>query len=166
MSDLFLSWSSDDVAYEVRWFFTRLRGGEGAVPVAAIDCSGIVRRETRNSTSEMSIERTDTHSYELSIHGTQDSDSGEYHCVATPCYVSPSTKAWTKAEELTSSRIFLTVKFAVWDSLKMPLLYGAVAALGVGLFSLIFGLICAHCCCRNTSHTPLSRNKLLHLEMD
>ncbi|KAK7893072.1 hypothetical protein WMY93_022224 [Mugilogobius chulae] len=84
------------------------------------------------------------------------------------CYVSPSTKTWTKAEELTSSRIFLTVKFAVlWDSLKMPLLYGAAAALGVGLFSLIFGLVCANCCCRNTKHTPLSaRNKLLHLEMD
>ncbi|XP_072295720.1 prostaglandin F2 receptor negative regulator isoform X1 [Eucyclogobius newberryi] len=157
---------SDDVAYEVRWFFTRLRGGDVAAQVASIDCSGVIRKEARNSSSDISIERIDTHSYELNIHGTQDSDSGEYHCVVTPCYVSPSTKAWTKAEELTSSRIFLTVKFAVWDSLKLPLLYGAVASLGVGLFSLIFGLVCAHCCCRNTSHTPLSRNKLLHLEMD
>lgn len=37
---------------------------------------------------------------------------------------------------------------------------------GVGLFSLVFGLVCAHCCCRNTAHTPRSRNKLMDLEMD
>ncbi|XP_033836581.1 prostaglandin F2 receptor negative regulator [Periophthalmus magnuspinnatus] len=157
---------SDDIAYEVRWFFTELRGGDTAAQLISMDCSGVVRKEARNSSSDVSVQRTDTHSYELSVHGAQDSDSGEYHCVVTPCYVSPSTKTWTKAEEITSSRIFLTVKFAVWDSLKLPLLYGTVASIGVGLFSLIFGLVCAHCCCRNTSHTPLSRNKLLHLEMD
>lgn len=157
---------TDDLAYEVRWFFTRLRGGDSAVPVATVDRFGVVRRETRNSSSDVSVERTDTHSYELNIHGTQDSDSGEYHCEATPWYLSQSTGAWTEAGELTSNRLFLTVRFAVWDSLKLPLLYGAVASLGVGLFSLIFGLVCAHCCCRNTTHTPRSRNKLLDLEMD
>lgn len=157
---------TDDLAYEVRWFFTRLRGGDGATPVASVDRFGVVRKEARNSSSDVSIERSDTHSYELNIHGTQDSDSGDYHCEATPWYLSPSTGAWTEAGELSSSRLFLTVRFAVWDSLKLPLLYGAVASLGVGLFSLIFGLVCAHCCCRNTAHTPRSRNKLLDLEMD
>lgn len=37
---------------------------------------------------------------------------------------------------------------------------------GVGLFSLVLGLVCAQCCCRNTAHTPRSRNKLMDLEMD
>lgn len=37
---------------------------------------------------------------------------------------------------------------------------------GVGLFSLVLGLVCTHCCCRNTTHTPRSRNKLMDLEMD
>lgn len=155
-----------DLAYEVRWFFTRLRGGQVTSQVASMDRFGVVRKETRNSSSDVSMERKDTHIYQLNIHGTQDSDSGEYHCVATPWYLSASTGAWTQAEEQTSARIFLTVKFAVWESLKLPLLYGVSASLGVGIFSLVLGLVCAQCCCRNTAHTPRSRNKLMDLEMD
>ncbi|XP_040888182.1 prostaglandin F2 receptor negative regulator [Toxotes jaculatrix] len=157
---------TDDLAYEVRWFFTRLRGGQTTTEVASVDRFGIVKAETRNSSSETSIERVDTHTYLLNIFGTQDSDSGEYYCVATPWYLSASTGAWTQAGELTSSRVFLTVQFAVWDSLQLPLLYGASASIGVGLFSLVLGLVCAQCCCRNTTHTPRSRNKLMDLEMD
>ncbi|XP_069020031.1 prostaglandin F2 receptor negative regulator isoform X1 [Embiotoca jacksoni] len=157
---------TDDLAYEVSWFFTRLRGGQTTIQVASVDRFGIVRKIDRNSSSDISIERKDTHTYLLNIFGTQDSDSGEYHCIATPWYLSASTGAWTQAGELMSGHIFLTVKFAVWDSLKLPLLYGASASLGVGLFSLVLGLICAQCCCRNTTHTPRSRNKLMDLEMD
>ncbi|KAI9525755.1 hypothetical protein NQZ68_002303 [Dissostichus eleginoides] len=157
---------TDDLAYEVCWFFTRLRGGQTTNQIASVDRFGVVRKDDRNSSSDISIERTDTHTYLLNIHGTQDSDSGEYHCVATPWYLSASTGSWTQAGELTSSRIFLTVKFAVWESLQLPLLYGVSASIGVGLFSLVFGLVCAHCCCRNTMHTPRSRNKLMDLEMD
>ncbi|CAN9498216.1 unnamed protein product [Ophioblennius macclurei] len=156
---------TDDLAYDVSWFFTRLRGGQ-MMQVASVDRFGVIRKSERNSSSDISIERKDTHTYQLNIFGTQDSDSGEYHCSATPWYLSASTGAWTQAEELTSSRVFLTVKFAVWDSLKLPLLYGASASLGVGLFSLVLGLVCAQCCCRNTTHTPRSRNKLMDLEMD
>uniref|UniRef100_H2S7L8 Ig-like domain-containing protein n=1 Tax=Takifugu rubripes TaxID=31033 RepID=H2S7L8_TAKRU len=155
---------TDDLAYEVRWFFTRLRGGETTTQVASIDRFGVVRKETRNSSSDVSIERKDTNTYLLNIHGTR--DTGEYHCVTTPWYLSASTGAWTEGAELTSSRIFLTVRFAVWESLQLPLLYGISASIGVGLFSLVFGLVCAHCCCRNTAHTPRSRNKLMDLEMD
>ncbi|XP_070786928.1 prostaglandin F2 receptor negative regulator [Enoplosus armatus] len=157
---------TDDLAYEVRWFFTRLRGGETTTQVASVDRFGVVRKDARNSSSDISIERKDTHTYSLNVHGTQDSDSGEYHCVATPWYLSASTGAWTQAGELTSSRVFLTVQFAVWESLKLPLLYGVAASIGVGLFSLVLGLVCAQCCCRNTTHTPRSRNKLMDLEMD
>ncbi|XP_044043638.1 prostaglandin F2 receptor negative regulator [Siniperca chuatsi] len=157
---------TDDLAYEVRWFFTRLRGGETTTQVASVDRFGVVKKDTRNSSSDISVERKDTHTYMLNIHGTQDSDSGEYHCVATPWYLSASTGAWTQAGELTSSRVFLTVRFAVWESLQLPLLYGVVASIGVGLFSLVLGLVCAQCCCRNTTHTPRSRNKLIDLEMD
>uniref|UniRef100_A0A672IR02 Ig-like domain-containing protein n=1 Tax=Salarias fasciatus TaxID=181472 RepID=A0A672IR02_SALFA len=157
---------TDDLAYEVSWFFTRLRGGQTTAQVAAVDRFGVVSRSDRNSSSDVSVERRDAHTYLLNIFGTQDSDSGEYHCVATPWYLSASTGAWTEAKELTSPRVFLTVKFAVWDSLKLPLLYGASASLGVGLFSLLLGLVCAQCCCRNATHTPRSRNKLMDLEMD
>ncbi|KAM3585102.1 uncharacterized protein V6R79_007586 [Siganus canaliculatus] len=156
---------TDDLAYEVLLFFTKLRGGE-TMQVASMDRFGVVRKEVRNSSSDISIERKDTHSYMFNIHGTQDGDSGEYHCVATPWYLSPSTGAWTEAGELTSSRIFLTVRFAVWESMQLPLLYGVSASIGVGLLSLVLGLVCAQCCCRNTTHTPRSRNKLMDLEMD
>ncbi|XP_013880112.1 prostaglandin F2 receptor negative regulator [Austrofundulus limnaeus] len=157
---------TDDLTYEVRWYFTRLRGGPMNTEVASIDRFGIMRKMPRNSSSDISIERRDAHVYLLNLYGTQDSDSGEYHCVATPWYLSASTGAWTEAEALTSGKVFLSVKFAVWDSLKLPLLYGAAASLGVGLFSLLLGLVCAHCCCRNTAHTPRSRNKLINFEMD
>ncbi|KAM4601862.1 prostaglandin F2 receptor negative regulator isoform 2-T2 [Polymixia lowei] len=157
---------TDDLAYEVRWFFNRLRGGDAMNEVAGVDRFGVVRKGTRNSSSDLSVERRDTHTYLLNVHGTQDSDSGEYHCTATPWYLSASTGAWTQAGELTSSKVFLSVRFAVWESLKLPLLYGASASLGVGLFSLVLGLVCAQCCCRNTTHTPRSRNKLMDLEMD
>ncbi|XP_035533933.1 prostaglandin F2 receptor negative regulator-like [Morone saxatilis] len=122
--------SPNDLAYEVRWLFTRLRGGETTTQVASVDRFGVVRKDARNSSSDISIERKDTHTYLLNIHGTQDSDSGEYHCIATPWYLSASTGAWTEAGELTSSRVFLTVRFAVWESLKLPLLYGVAASIG------------------------------------
>ncbi|XP_028323397.1 prostaglandin F2 receptor negative regulator [Gouania willdenowi] len=157
---------TDDLAYEVSWFFTRLRGGPTTTQVASMDRFGVVKKSDRNSSSDISVERKDTHTYLLNIFGTQDSDSGEYHCIATPWYMSASTGSWIEAGELISSRVFLTVKFAVWESLKLPLLYGSSASLGVGLFSLVLGLVCAHCCCRNTTHTPRSRNKLMDLEMD
>ncbi|CAL8309251.1 unnamed protein product [Merluccius merluccius] len=160
---------SDDVAYEVSWFFTPLRGdggGGGASLLAAVDRYGVVRKDRRNSSSDVSVERRHANTFQLSVHGTQDSDSGEYHCSATPWYLSASTGAWTQAQQLHSAGVFLTVRFAVWESLKLPLLYGAAASLGVGLFSLVLGLVCAHCCCRNTMHTPRSRSKLMDLEMD
>lgn len=157
---------TDDLVYEVRWFFTRLRGGDSTVQVGGVDRFGVVRKHARNSSSDVSIERKDTHTYTLNIHGTQDSDSGEYQCVVVPWFVSPSTGVWTQGARLTSDRIFLTVRFAVWDSLKLPLLYGVAASIGVGVVSLLVGVVCAHCCCRNNAHTPRSRNKLIDLEMD
>uniref|UniRef100_A0A8C5DY92 Ig-like domain-containing protein n=1 Tax=Gouania willdenowi TaxID=441366 RepID=A0A8C5DY92_GOUWI len=117
---------TDDLAYEVSWFFTRLRGGPTTTQVASMDRFGVVKKSDRNSSSDISVERKDTHTYLLNIFGTQDSDSGEYHCIATPWYMSASTGSWIEAGELISSRVFLTVKF----SLKLPLLYGSSASLG------------------------------------
>nr|XP_029511411.1 prostaglandin F2 receptor negative regulator-like [Oncorhynchus nerka] len=148
------------------WYLTRLRGGNKGTLLASVDRFGLVKKEARNASSDVSLERTDTHTYALNIHATQDSDSGEYHCQATPWYLSASTGAWTHGAELTSTRVFLTVRFPMWDSLKLPLLYGSVASVSVGLFALLLGFICAHCCCRNITHTPRSRNKLMDLEMD
>lgn len=56
---------------------------------------------------------------------------------------------------------------AVWESLKMPVGYGVVAAVIVAVFSVLLGLAVAHCCfSRNPMHTPRPRNKLLDMEMD
>ncbi|XP_062302585.1 prostaglandin F2 receptor negative regulator [Osmerus eperlanus] len=157
---------TDDVSYEVSWFLTRMRGAQTSTLLASVDRFGVVRKGQRNSSSDVSLERSGPHTYTLSVHATQDSDSGEYHCLATPWHLSASTGAWTQAAQISSTRVFLTVRFAMWDSLKLPLLYGAGASLGVGVFSLLLGLVCARCCCRNTTHTPRSRTKLMDLEMD
>lgn len=63
---------SDDLAYEVRWFFTRLRGGQTTTQVASVNRFGVVKTEIRNSSSEISIERTDAHTYLMNIFSTQD----------------------------------------------------------------------------------------------
>lgn len=63
---------SGDLAYEVLWFFTRLRGGQTTAQLASVDRFGIVKTEMRNSSSEISVERIDAHTYLLNIFGTQD----------------------------------------------------------------------------------------------
>ncbi|KAM4538130.1 prostaglandin F2 receptor negative regulator isoform 1-T1 [Fundulus diaphanus] len=156
---------TEDLAYAVRWFFTRLRDGQTS-QVVSVDRFGLTTKKSRNSSSDVSVERRDANTYILNIFRTQDSDTGEYYCMVTPWYKSASSGLWTQAGELTSGKVFLSVRMAVWESLKLPLLYGAAASLGVGLFSVLLGLICAQCCCRSIVHTPRSRNKLMDLEMD
>ncbi|KAJ8003839.1 hypothetical protein DPEC_G00152570, partial [Dallia pectoralis] len=157
---------TEDLAYEVRWYQTPLRGDDESTLLASVDRFGLIRKRARNGSSDVSLERSDANTYTLNIHATADGDSGDYYCRATPWYLSASTGIWTQGAELTSTRVFLAVRFAVWDSLKLPLLYGTVASVCVGLLSILLGLVCAHCCCRNTTHTPRSRNKLMELEMD
>lgn len=63
---------SDDLSYEVRWYFTRLRGGPMNTEVASIDRFGIMRKTPRNSSSDISIERRGAHVYLLNLYSTQD----------------------------------------------------------------------------------------------
>ncbi|XP_051560528.1 prostaglandin F2 receptor negative regulator-like isoform X2 [Myxocyprinus asiaticus] len=158
--------ATEDVAYEMKWFLSRLRGSNSPLLLASMDRWGVVRKIPRNDSSDCSLERLGPQAFTLNIHSTQDSDAGEYHCTATPWIRSTATGAWSKAPEVTSKRVFLNVKFALWDSMKLPLLYGICASVTVGVISLVLGLICAHCCCKNTTPTPRSRNKLMELEMD
>ncbi|XP_072556336.1 prostaglandin F2 receptor negative regulator isoform X2 [Paramormyrops kingsleyae] len=158
--------NAGDVSYEVQWYLSSHHASTGATLLASMDRWGVVRKSPRNSSSDCSLERADAQTFRLSVHQTQDLDAGEYHCRATPWLRSPAG-TWTRGSELTSTRIFLIVRFALWDSMKLPLLYGLGATLAVGLFSLLLGLMCAHCWCRNTSRTPHRPcNNLIALEMD
>uniref|UniRef100_A0A3B4EC77 Ig-like domain-containing protein n=1 Tax=Pygocentrus nattereri TaxID=42514 RepID=A0A3B4EC77_PYGNA len=158
--------NTDDVAYEIRWYLSPLRGSDSLTLLASMDRWGMVKKSPRNDSSDCSLERLRAQRFTLNIHGTQDSDAGEYYCTATPWIRSGISGVWSKEPDLISKRVFLNVKFALWDSIKLPLLYGTCASLSVGLFSLILGFVCARCCCRNTTHTPRSRIKLMDLEID
>uniref|UniRef100_A0A8C1Y6N9 Si:ch211-132g1.7 n=1 Tax=Cyprinus carpio TaxID=7962 RepID=A0A8C1Y6N9_CYPCA len=158
--------TADDVAYEMKWFLSRLRGSNSAFLLASMDRWGIVRKAPRNDSSDCSLERLGPRRFALNIHSTQDSDAGGYYCTATPWIRSTTTGVWSKAPEVTSQRVFLNVKFALWDSMKLPLLYGICASVTVGVVSLVLGLVCAHCCCKTTTPTPRSHNKLMELEID
>ncbi|XP_048053894.1 prostaglandin F2 receptor negative regulator [Megalobrama amblycephala] len=158
--------TTDDVAYEMKWFLSRLRGSSSLSLLASMDRWGVVHKTPRNDSSDCSLERLGPRRFALNIHSTQDSDAGDYHCTATPWIRSTATGLWSKAQEVSSKRVFLNVKFALWDSMKLPLLYGICASVTVGVFSLVLGLVCAHCCCKTTTPTPRSRNKLMELEMD
>ncbi|XP_022536112.2 prostaglandin F2 receptor negative regulator [Astyanax mexicanus] len=154
-----------DVAYDVRWFQSPARAVEngGAVPMITVDRYGLVKKSGGNESTECSLERTDMNTFVLSVHRVQDRDMGEYYCTAKPWYISPTTGFWTEGQDLTSERVTLSIKLEMWESLKMPLVYGVLAALGVGLLSILFGLLVANCCLsRNPMHTP--RGKLMDLD--
>ncbi|XP_073699446.1 prostaglandin F2 receptor negative regulator [Garra rufa] len=158
--------ATDDVAYEMKWFLSRLRGSNSPSLLASMDRWGVVHKARRNDSSDCSLERLGPRKFAMNVHSTQDSDAGDYHCTATPWIRSTATGVWSKAPEVSSQRVFLNVKFALWDSMKLPLLYGICASVTVGVVSLVLGLVCAHCCCKTTTSTPRSRNKLMELEMD
>lgn len=63
---------AEELAYEVRWFFTRLRGEQTTSPVVSVDRFGVATKPNRNSSSDVSIERKDANTYVLNIFGTQD----------------------------------------------------------------------------------------------
>uniref|UniRef100_A0A8C2CJ77 Si:ch211-132g1.7 n=1 Tax=Cyprinus carpio TaxID=7962 RepID=A0A8C2CJ77_CYPCA len=156
----------NDVAYEMKWFLSRLRGSNSPSLLAIMDRWGVVHKAPRNDSSDCSLERLGPRKFAMNIHSTQDSDAGDYYCTATPWIRSTASGVWSKAPEVSSQRVFLNVKFALWDSMKLPLLYGVCASVTVGIVSLVLGLVCAHCCCKTTTPTPRSRNKLMELEMD
>ncbi|XP_060716195.1 prostaglandin F2 receptor negative regulator isoform X1 [Tachysurus vachellii] len=162
--------NTDNVAYEIRWYHgSHFQGSGSFVLLTSIDHLGVVRKSPRNDTSDCSLERLRTRTFTLTIHGTQDSDAGEYYCTATPWIRSTTKDNWSKEPEIISKRFFLNVKFALWDSMKLPLLYGTCTSLTMGLFSLILGLLCTLCCCRNTTHTknpPHTRIKLINPQND
>uniref|UniRef100_A0A8C1ZQ26 Si:ch211-132g1.7 n=1 Tax=Cyprinus carpio TaxID=7962 RepID=A0A8C1ZQ26_CYPCA len=158
--------TTDDVAYEMNWFLSRLRGSNSPSLLAIMDRWGVVHKAPRNDSSDCSLERLGPRKFAMNIHSTQDSDAGDYYCTATPWIRSTASGVWSKAPEVSSQRVFLNVKFALWDSMKLPLLYGVCASVTVGIVSLVLGLVCAHCCCKTTTPTPRSRNKLMELEMD
>ncbi|KAF4075014.1 hypothetical protein AMELA_G00229780 [Ameiurus melas] len=158
--------NTDNIAYEIRWYQSHLRGSDSFILLASVDRWGLVSKSPRNDTSDCSLERLGTQRFVLTIHGTQDSDAGEYYCTATPWIRSTTTADWRKEPEIISKRAFLSVKFALWDSMKLPLLYGTCTSLSVGLFSVILGLLVSLCCCRNKTDTPHTRVKLLNPQTD
>lgn len=157
--------NTGDVAFEVRWFQSSMRPPDnGVVPLISMDRYGVVKKSVSNHSS---LERTDQYSFTLSLHSIQHTDVGEYYCSATPWLLSPATGAWSKESELSSGRVLLSVRTQMWESLKMPVGYGLIAALVAGLLSILLGLAVARCCfSRNPLHTPRPHNKLRDLEMD
>lgn len=157
--------NTGDVAFEVRWFQSSMRPPDnGVVPLISMDRYGVVKKSGSNHSS---LERTDQYSFTLSLHSIQHTDVGEYYCSATPWLLSPATGAWSKESELSSGRVLLSVRTQMWESLKMPVGYGLIAALVAGLLSILLGLAVARCCfSRNPLHTPRPHNKLRDLEMD
>ncbi|XP_023691409.2 prostaglandin F2 receptor negative regulator isoform X1 [Paramormyrops kingsleyae] len=100
--------------------------------------------------------------YRFSVNNLQHSDSGEYHCKVTS-WLQNSPLTSTKGYEVVSEKVLLTVKFSVWRSVQMPLLYGCGISLVVGLLSVLIGYIFARC----LQHGGIrSQSKLMDIEMD
>ncbi len=96
------------MAFDVRWFQNTDRAVDNGVqPLISMDRWGVVKKTGSNDTS---LERTDRHTFVLSLHKIQDRDVGEYYCTATPWLLSPATGAWNKEKDLISASSFLSVK--------------------------------------------------------
>ncbi|XP_065149155.1 prostaglandin F2 receptor negative regulator [Paramisgurnus dabryanus] len=158
-----------DVAFDVRWFQNSGRAVDngGVAPLVSMDRWGVVKKAGLNDSTQCSLERSDWHTFVLTVHKTNNGYMGEYYCTATPWLLSPATGTWTRGQDLSSAPVFLAVKVELWESLKMPISYGVVSAVIAGLLSVLLGLLVAHCCfSRNPLHSPRPRNKLIDLEMD
>nr|XP_015219902.1 PREDICTED: prostaglandin F2 receptor negative regulator [Lepisosteus oculatus] len=157
-----------DVSFEVRWFLERSRttDTEDVHFLASVDRWGVLRQAQRNSSSDCSLERTDAKTYRLSVHNVQDSDGGNYHCTVTP-WVRTADGSWQKSKDISSLPVLLVVKFAIWESMKLPLLYGVGAALAVGLLSMLIGFVSARCCFKEASDKDSrATRRLMAMEMD
>ncbi|MBN3311574.1 FPRP regulator, partial [Atractosteus spatula] len=157
-----------DVSFEVSWFLERSRAAdtEDVHFLASVDRWGVLRQAQRNSSSDCSLERTDAKTYRLSVHNAQDSDAGNYHCTVTP-WVRTADGSWQKSKDISSLPVLLVVKFAIWESLKLPLLYGVGAALAVGLLSVLIGFVSARCCFKEASEKDSrATRRLMAMEMD
>ncbi|XP_067299175.1 prostaglandin F2 receptor negative regulator [Pseudorasbora parva] len=157
--------NTGDLAFDVRWFQKAGRPVDNGVsPLISMDRWGVVKKSGSNDSS---LERTDRHTFVLSLHKIEERDVGEYHCRATPWLLSPATGAWGKEMELISATAYLSVQLQLWESLKMPLGYGVFAAVIAAVLSVLLGLAVAHCCfSRNPMHTPRPRKKLVDMDMD
>lgn len=102
------------MAFDVRWFqstgWTVDNGG--VPPLISMDRWGVVKKSGSNDSS---LERTDQHTFVLSLHNIQDRNVGEYYCSATPWLLSPATGAWSKEKDLTSASSFLSVQIQCKD---------------------------------------------------
>ncbi|TRY95511.1 hypothetical protein DNTS_012485 [Danionella cerebrum] len=159
------SYSTDDLSLELQWFLARMRSSSSPSLLASIDRWGIVRKAPRNTTSDLTLEHLEPHRFSLSVQGVQDSDVGEFYCRTTAWIRSMGTGEWRRAHEATSERLCINVKFDVWESMRVPLLYGLCSSVAVGFISLVLGLVCSRCCKTTKPPTPRSR-KLMELEMD
>ncbi|XP_059417487.1 prostaglandin F2 receptor negative regulator-like [Carassius carassius] len=153
------------ITFEVRWFQkTAWAVDNGVQPLISMDRWGVVKKTGSNDTS---LERIDQNTFILSLHQIQDRDLGEYYCSVTPWILSPATGAWNKEKDLTSTSSFLSIRLELWESLKMPVGYGLIAAVIAGILSVLLGLAVARCCfSRNPMHVPRPRTNLMNLEMD
>ncbi|XP_041127717.1 prostaglandin F2 receptor negative regulator-like isoform X2 [Polyodon spathula] len=154
---------TDDISYDVKWSVST---ENESVSLVSMDRWGVVALAPHNGSSDCSLERIKPNTYRLSIHNTRDVDHGNYQCSVTP-WLKTSDGSWQKSLEIQSEPVLLKVDFAMLESLKYPLLFGAAAGLGVGLLAMLIGYIGARFCCKNTLQGDMKGNRrLVSMEMD
>ncbi|XP_041115250.1 prostaglandin F2 receptor negative regulator-like isoform X2 [Polyodon spathula] len=154
---------ADDISYDVKWSVST---EDKSVFLVSMDRWGVMKLAPRNGSSDCSLERIKLGTYRLSIHNTEDIDHGNYHCSVTP-WLRTSDGSWQQSLEIQPEPVLLKVDFAMLESLKYPLLFGAAAALCVGLLAMLIGYIGARFCCKNTLQGDVRGNRrLVSMEMD
>ncbi|RXM99099.1 Prostaglandin F2 receptor negative regulator [Acipenser ruthenus] len=102
---------TDNISYDVKWSVST---EDKSVFLVSMDRWGVRTLTPRNGSSDCSLERIKPRTYRLSIHNTEDTDRGNYHCSVTP-WIQTSDGSWQKSLEIQSEPVLLKVDFAMKD---------------------------------------------------
>lgn len=153
--------STSDVLYEVEWYFQGIHFNATLSPLVMVDRGSVVTYQEDFGTRGISVERVSMHSFRLRAHCVDRGFTGDYFCKVTP-WIKYEAEKWVQIPPQESAQLSMRIDISVLDSFKMPLLYGVVSALLVGILACTIGY-CAFPKPQRRRTAPLDeRRGLLH----
>ncbi|XP_078265381.1 prostaglandin F2 receptor negative regulator-like [Rhinoraja longicauda] len=130
--------NTTDVLYEVEWYFQGIHFNATLSPLVSVDRGSVVTYQEDFATRGISVERVSRHGFRLRVHCADRGFAGDYFCKVTP-WIKYQTEKWDQIPPEESAHLSVRIDISVLDSFKMPLLYGVVSALLVGILACTIG---------------------------
>ncbi|XP_041067513.1 prostaglandin F2 receptor negative regulator-like isoform X1 [Carcharodon carcharias] len=158
--------NNSDVLYEVEWFVTqRFSNDTTQSPLVSIDQRSVVTYLKDSSTSDISAERIGMHEFRLRLHCSEKNVAGDYFCTVTP-WIKSETGMWQKMPPQQSDSLSIRVDISVLDSFKVPLMYGIVVALLIGILACAIGKCASRYCSGERIAPRYEQHRLIPMSTD